>query len=204
LPSDVLESLHELGLRHGTDKANPGRALLWHYERFLAHLREDDVVLIEIGVKGGASLRMWRDYFASGRIFGIDINPESAQHAEDRVSVRIGSAADPALLDEVLAESGPPDVVIDDGSHRVRDQIGTLRHLWPHVKPGGLYIVEDIHTSYLPDYNMRWREPGTTVELLKGVVDDMHARWHDRPVLLLQDCVMVNFVEQACLLLKQA
>jgi cephalosporin hydroxylase len=203
----MSDSLHELGVRHGTDKAGSNRGgqrqLLWHYERLLVHRQHDPIVLVEIGVKSGASLRMWHDYFPSGQIFGIDINPESAEHSNERISVRIGSQSDTAFLDALLAESGPPDVVVDDGSHRVRDQIATLTHLWPQLNPGGLYIVEDIHTSYMPEYNMRWREPGTAVEFLKGVADDVHERWHDRPVML-HDCATITFVQEACLMTKRA
>ncbi len=100
-----------------------------------------------------------------------------------------------------VACAGRANRSVDDGSHLARDQIGTLLHLWPHVKAEGTYIVEDTHTSYLPDYGMRWREPGTTMEFLKGVADDVHFHWHDRPVLL-RDCESVSFFSGSCVLRK--
>jgi hypothetical protein len=197
----MTESLYEIGVRHGTDKAGE-RQLLRHYEPFVAQHRTDDLVVVEIGVLGGASLRMWQEYFPLGTVWGLDVDPAAREHEDDRIEVRIGAQADADFLDSVLDEAGSPDVVIDDGSHFARDQVGTLMHLWPHLAPGGLYIVEDTHTSYMPAYNMRWREPGSTIEILKGVVDDVHDHWHDRPVTF-RDCAMVAFFSEACVMRKR-
>jgi len=199
----VAESLLEIGKRHGTDKANPNRRLLRIYDLELSGRREEPVSLLEIGVLGGASLRTWRDYFPNGRIHGIDIKPAAAAHEGERTRVFIGSQSDPAFLSSVVAETGPLDVIIDDGSHLARDQVGSLLQLWPHVKPGGLYIVEETHTSYMSEYLMGWRHPGTTIEFLKDVADDVHATWHDKPVLI-RDCLSLTFFQETCLLRKRS
>jgi Methyltransferase domain len=195
----AMESLEDIGQRHGTDKK---RGLLRIYEGFLSPIRDRPVSILEIGVLAGASLRTWRDYFSHGQVCGIDIEPEAAEHADERVRVFIGSQSDTAFLDSVVAETGQLDVIVDDGSHQAADQITSLLHLWPHVKPGGLYIVEDIHTSYFSGYEMGWRQTGTTVEFLKGVVDDVHEMWHDKPVEI-RACVAITFVAEACLLRKR-
>jgi hypothetical protein len=193
--------LYEIGARHGTDKAGE-RQLLNVYEEYFEPLRLADLVLIEIGVLGGASLRMWREYFPRAQIFGIDVNPEAEAHADDRITVLIGSQSDTLFLDTVLERTGRPDIVLDDGSHYARDQITTLLHLWPHVRPGGTYVVEDLHTSYMPAYNMRWREPGTAMEFLKGIADDVNGAWHDRPVIL-RDIYSLAFFQELCVLRKR-
>ena len=200
-PDGAPKSLYDIGAIHGTDKAGQ-RQLLHVYEEYFEPLRETELVLLEIGVLGGASLRMWREYFPGARIFGIDVDPEAVAHAADRISVLIGSQSDILFLDTVLERTGRPDIVLDDGSHHVRDQTTTLLHLWRHVKPGGIYVVEDLHTSYMPQYNMRWREPGTTMEFLKDVADDVNAGWHDRPVLL-SDVYSVAFFQELCILRKR-
>jgi hypothetical protein len=101
----------------------------------------------------------------------------------------------------MIAEIGHPDIVIDDGSHLGQDQITSLLTLWPFVKPGGCYIVEDIHTSYLPEFGMGWRQFGTAVEFLKNVVDDVNNIWH-QAVPTLEDCGSVSFYGETCILRK--
>ena len=119
---------------------------------------------------------MWREYFPRAQIFGINIDPQAEAHADDRITVLIGSQSDTRFLDGV-ERAGRPDIVLDDGSHYVRDQTTTLLY---GDTSGGIYVVEDLHTSYMSDYNMGWREPGTTAEFLKGGADDVNAAWHDR------------------------
>jgi hypothetical protein len=201
--SDPLKdlTLREIGSRTGTDKAEPRRTILDLYDQHLRTLRDEQLTLVEIGVFRGDSLRMWRDYFPLGRIYGIDINADAMQHEDERIRVFIGSQSDGPFLDRVVAECGKPDIIIDDGSHLASDQIGSLLHLWPHLKPGGYYIVEDTHTSYLSDYRMGLHQPGTTIELLKNVVDDVHAMWHDGEITLPQ-CEWVVFANETCLLRK--
>jgi Methyltransferase domain len=196
-----VETLHELALMHGTDKATPRRSLAAIYDPILAPRRDAEVTVLEIGVFGGASLRMWRDFFARGRIFGIDINPEAMHHEDSRIRIFIGDQTDVGFLDEVISTTGPLSVVLDDGGHRARQQIGSLLRLWPAVEPGGIYIVEDTHTSYMDSFAMGWRKNGSTIEFLKGVVDDVHCEWHEQPQTLT-DVASINFHRETCILQK--
>lgn len=141
-------SLDELGLAHGTDKSSAKHNYFEVYERALAHLREEPIRLLEIGVFNGGSLRTWRDYFANGHIVGVDNQAHTLKHAGDRIDVILGDQDDPAGLKAIARAHGPFDVIIDDGSHIWRHQISTLQALLPLVKPGGVYILEDLHTSY--------------------------------------------------------
>jgi len=144
---------------------------------------------------------MWRDYFPRGRIFGVDISPEATQQTGERIQIFTGSQADSDVLARVIAASGPLDLVVDDGSHRVEDQLPSLTYLWPHVKPGGFYIVEDTHTSYLESYGMGWRKTGSTIAELTGYVDDLHRAWHDQQVTF-RDLESVHFYPGTCVLRK--
>src|SRR4051812_37025174 len=128
----------------------PGIAKWRHYfpiyERHLHRFRGQDSHLVEIGVFGGGSLRMWREYLgARSRVTGVDIDPRCQAHASDRISVVIGHQGDPAFWQRFLAQAGPIHAVIDDGSHRPADQICTLEALLPRLGPGGVYICEDTH-----------------------------------------------------------
>jgi cephalosporin hydroxylase len=178
----MQQTLHELASEHGTDKAPSGLAAV--YEPFLTAVRDEPVSVLEIGVKEGASLRMWRDYFLAGRIVGIDLTPQAAEHEDDRIKVIIGDQTDIAVMDAAVEAIGPFDLVVDDGGHHAYQQIRSLLYLWPHVKPGGIYVVEDTHASYLPQFDMSYRNPSSAIELLKGTVDDVCAPWHTHPVTL--------------------
>lgn len=173
------------------------------YEPYFTSLRGEPVSLFEIGVKDGSSLRMWRTYFRDGQIFGLDIKEKSRKHEEERVRIFIGDQKDPVLLDQVADEGGPFDIVLDDGSHQAEDQQQTLRHLWPHVKPGGFYVMEDVHTSYKPGgrWEMGWRVAGTTMEFIKGLLDDVHAADHGQPQVL-EDLEFVHLYYRTVVLRK--
>jgi hypothetical protein len=201
VPHPANESLHEIALRHGADKAAARRSLAAIYDDLLTQRRYDPVSLLEIGVLEGASLRMWRDYFPRGKIYGFDRDGEAKRHEDRQIKIFIGDQEDEAGLDALIEQTGDLDVVVDDGGHRARQQIGTLVHLWPHVRPSGMYIVEDIHTSYLADYGMAWRGPGTTIEFLKGIVDDVHAMWHEKFVTL-KNVAGIYFFPETCVLRK--
>jgi hypothetical protein len=137
-------SLDDFGILHGTDKSSLNHDYLRHYERILGQLRDEPITLLEIGVFRGGSLSMWEDFLPSGRIVGVDINPECAQYAGGRREVEIGSQADPMLLDDIGRRLNPH-VIVDDGSHLADHVILTFRTLFRHLRPGGIYIVEDVH-----------------------------------------------------------
>jgi len=152
------------------------------YERHFACYRNTPVRMLEIGVDKGGSLEVWRDYFgASATIVGIDINPECATYATAPNRIRIGSQDDPQFLQSVIQEMGTPDIVLDDGSHIARHQRATFRILFPILKDGGLYVIEDMHTSYFPgSYEGGYRRKGTAVEVVKDMIDDMHSWYHSK------------------------
>jgi predicted O-methyltransferase YrrM len=146
-PNDA-PTLDALGIQHGTDKSSRNHGYLPLYDGVLAPLRQRPVRLLEIGVLGGASLRMWRDYFPHGHIVGLDRDTAAQAHAGERVEVHLADQADPQGMAALVRSLAPFDVMIDDGSHIWSHQIETLRVLLPLVKPGGVYILEDLHTSY--------------------------------------------------------
>jgi hypothetical protein len=121
------------------------------YERHLAHLRGGAVRLMEIGVAGGGSLRMWRWYLGhASHVIGVDIDPACKARAADGITVEIGDQGDPAFWQQFLRDHSPLDAVIDDGSHAAADQITTLTALLPHLRPGGIYLCEDVHGTTNP------------------------------------------------------
>lgn len=152
------------------------------YERHLATRRGTEFRMLEIGVYKGGSLQMWREYFGARAIIcGVDIDPDCAAYADAPNRVMIGSQDDAAFLDVVVGSMGGVDVVLDDGSHIGRHQIASFNALWPRLPAGGLYIIEDTHTAYWPGHcEGGYRRPGTAVEFVKTLIDDMHHWYHGR------------------------
>jgi hypothetical protein len=143
-----LPTLDAIGLKYGTDKASSGHDYLEFYDSFFSEMREEPLVLLEIGVFGGASLRMWEEYFPKGRIIGLDIMPASKRFERGRVGIELADQSNIEHLTRVALKHGPFDVIVDDGSHQWDHQIASLRTLFPFLKDQGLYIVEDLQTNY--------------------------------------------------------
>ncbi len=162
-----------LAQMYGTDKG--ANQYLPLYKRHLGTLRKKPIALLEIGVLGGASLRMWRAHFRRGEIVGIDIEPKVIEGP--RIHTCQGSQDDPEFLASVIGEFGPFDIVIDDGSHIGRHMITSFENLFPTVKTDGWYVVEDIGTAYWPDYEGGPPgTPGTAVAMVKGLMDAVNSQ----------------------------
>lgn len=166
---------------------NQGRLIhKWHhyfeiYHRHLERFRSRSPVLLEIGVFQGGSLEMWHEYFGEGvKIVGVDIEPRCKQFEDDATTIMIGDQADPAFLAEIRSRFPRIDIIIDDGGHTMRQQITTLGELFPHLQPRGMYICEDVHTAYLPDWGGGLRRQGTFIEYSKALIDALHA-WYFVP-----------------------
>ena len=148
---DNYVDLDVVGVLENTDKSSAVRIgwdYLRHYERLFEAYRGQPVHVVEIGVFGGASLRMWKWFFPRARLTGIDIDPACQAHADDRVRIEIGSQDDTDLLNRVCG-GDPPSIVIDDGSHTAEHRIATFQHVFPLMAPGGIYVIEDfaVHTA---------------------------------------------------------
>ena len=139
--------------------------------------------LIEIGVAEGGSLEVWHEYFGPKcRVVGIDVEPKIEGKLADGISVLIGSQSDEGVLEAAISVlGGSVDIVVDDGSHRGRDQIATFEYLWPRLRDGGIYIVEDLHTAYWWQFGGGPGRRGTFIEYAKLLIDDMHLWYHRRP-----------------------
>ncbi len=125
------------------------------YERLLESLRDRAFALLELGVWGGDSLEMWRDAFPRATIVGVDLGPPELQLGS-RVHVVRGDQADADLMHRVRAEYAPAgfDVIIDDASHLGVTTARSLQALYAeHLRPGGLYCIEDWGTGYMPSWH---------------------------------------------------
>lgn len=166
--------------------ANPGRLIhKWMhyfdvYQAHLARFRGRTVTLVEFGVYHGGSLQMWKHYLGErARIVGVDIDPACTTLTEEQIEVFTGDQEDRQFLARLRREVEPVDIVLDDGGHTMGQQVATFEEMFPAVRPGGVYIVEDLHTSYWEEYGGAYRGPGTFVEFAKDLLDQLHG-WHSR------------------------
>ncbi len=144
--------------RHfGSDKEMAGgHAYGRAYGRTFAGHRFKPVTFLEIGIGGyesrigGKSLLAWRAYFPRGRIVGCDIVDKSRLQL-GRIRVKQLDQSSSIDLNELIREEGPFDIIVDDGSHLSHHQIGTFDVLFDAVKDGGIYVIEDVQTSYWPE-----------------------------------------------------
>lgn len=148
------------------------------YERHLSRFRGRPLRLLEIGVSQGGSLDIWRRYFGEdAMLIGVDIEPLCKRFERDRTHIRIGSQDDRTFLQQLAAELGQVDVLLDDGGHTMNQQKNTFEILYPIVHETGVYICEDVHTSYSQQYGGGLNETASFVEFAKKKIDELHA-WY--------------------------
>jgi len=173
----MTDSLWSFFLYHAHLPMNKWRDYFPAFERHLARWCNSPrpVTLWEIGIASGGSLQMWKWWLGlQARVVGIDNNEECRQLAP-ALEIHIGCQSDTAFLARVLAETGPPDIVIDDGSHVSRDQMATWRFLYPRMSPSGVYIVEDVSSSYSTRFEGGISRDDTFIAFSKHAVDVLNA-----------------------------
>ena len=148
------------------------------YHRHFARYRGRSPVVLEIGVSYGGSLEMWRDYFGPGcRLYGVDIDPRCKAFEDGTTTILIGDQAERAFLGRLRAELPRLDILIDDGGHMMEQQIATFEELYPHVADDGVYLCEDLHTSYWDEFGGGYRKDSSFIEFSKDLIDQLNA-WH--------------------------
>ena len=174
-------SLSELAEEFRSDKWGVHRYTP-HYEHHFSALRDDATLVLELGIggysrerQGGASLKMWKWFFTRAQIVGVDIEDKSFVD-RSRIRSYLGSQTDRALLERIVDEHGAPTVVIDDGSHRPQDVIDSFAILFPMLADHGVYAIEDIQTSYWPQWggSLDPDDPTTSMALVRRLLDGLN------------------------------
>ncbi|UHQ19577.1 class I SAM-dependent methyltransferase [Lysobacter sp. KIS68-7] len=148
------------------------------YDRHFSRFRGKAPHVVEFGVSQGGSMRMWKEYFGAGaKIYGVDINPHCKQFEENGVEIFIGDQESRGFLREIAQRVPKIDILIDDGGHTMGQQIATFEELFPRIDGHGVYLCEDMHTSYWPGWGGGYRKSGSFVEYTKALVDKLNA-WH--------------------------
>ena len=157
------------------------RIFKWHhyfeiYDRHFSRFRNKEINILEIGVLHGGSLQMWKEYFGpKAKIYGIDINPECKKYEEENIKIFIGSQSDRSFLNDLKDQIPTLDILIDDGGHRVEQQIISFEELFGHMTTEGVYLCEDLHTSYWDESGGGYKKPDSFIEYSKNFIDYINA-----------------------------
>nr|NQU89843.1 class I SAM-dependent methyltransferase [Bacteroidota bacterium] len=150
------------------------------YERHFSRFRKKPITLLEIGVGYGGSLQMWKSYFGKKAvIIGLDIDPICKSSEENQIEVHIGSESDRVFLNELKDKIPQLDILIDDGGHMMDQQITGFEELFSHVKENGVYLCEDVCTSYWEEFEGGYKRANTFIEYSKNFIDYLNA-YHSR------------------------
>lgn len=178
-------SLEQIGQKHETDKVT--HKFLPFYESFMAVNRNKPVKFLEIGVFYGASVKMWAEYFTNDatKIVGADwfegkngnghTFPNSTYILTQPVSPKIEFVKmDQSNYDNLCEFANSQkeytyDYILDDGSHLMKDQQTTFIKLFSLLKNGGVFIIEDLHTSFQNGYDVD-KCKMTTYEMVESII----------------------------------
>jgi hypothetical protein len=158
-----------------------------NYDEFIGPLRDKPLNLLELGVAYGDSLRHWENWLPNATITGLDTQPCPMDFASGRVKTYVGEQQNRALLDRIAAERAPQgfDVIIDDAAHVGQLAKISFWHLFDnHLKPGGLYFIEDWGTGYWPQYpDGKYYRPAR-----------VDFAWHEKMLNALREMALVRNV----------
>lgn len=194
------EFLSALAQELDTDKGPHMHNYTEIYAQHFAPLRSQSIRFLEIGIGAGNSVLLWEQYFPNAELHFIDNDPRSLfAMKSERTSYHLLDQEDRDGLEDFASKIGGDfDIIIDDGGHYMHQQIISFQTLFPHLKGGGLYIVEDLHTSYWQEYGGRGdvglpkAGDGTAIEFLKNLVEDLDKNIHS-----------IHFYKSLCIIQRQ-
>lgn len=170
-----------LALEAGTDKSSAFHNYTEVYSQFFSPFKNTPIKFLEIGIYKGDSVKLWEQYFPNAELHFIDISDKMIRYYSSRAHYHFLSQSDPKALARFgKMVGGDFDLIIDDGGHTMSQQIISFKNLFPLLKSGGLYIIEDLHTSYWTTYGGNGDQlnpkagQGTAVEFLKNLVEDLN------------------------------
>lgn len=153
-----MDRLSQIAQKHDTDKGLNYHEYTPVYDKYFSQYVGKGITFLEIGIggyefndRGGGSLNMWAEYFENAKIIGVDLYDKSQIKKDSRVQIHKFSQ-DNGMAFFNLFQQGIPDIVIDDASHRNDLTIQTFKIVFPYLKEGAIYVVEDTHTSYWKEH----------------------------------------------------
>jgi 8-demethyl-8-alpha-L-rhamnosyltetracenomycin-C 2'-O-methyltransferase len=173
-------NLFEIAKKYPTSKNDHGFIEIYH--KHFSNLTEDKINILEIGVERGDSLRMWREYFTNASICAIDLHDRNI--SVDNTEILIGDQSDHSFLQSVVNKYGTFDIIIDDGSHQSKHIITSFNFLFNHLSDNGIYVIEDLQTSYQPRYGgsrFNLIKKKSSMNFIKSLADSINYEHKDKP-----------------------
>ena len=212
-----MGELNTLGLKYGTDKNNAKghHAFCDIYESYLKGWKYKNIALIELGVggyhfpdRGGESLRMWYEYFTNAKLIGVDIYPKEGI-IKDRTELWQGSQTDKDLLHTIIERNAdaPLRILIDDASHHNKLTVESFNVIFPMLKSGDLYFVEDLQTSYWETEEFGGSEipgtPGTSMAFFTDLTHQLNWEFHDYVNEFANQISFIHFYKELIVIKKK-
>ena len=146
------------------------------YDELFSKYRNKKITFVEIGILGGGSLFMWRNFFGhKARIIGIDLNPSAKKWTKYGFEIFIGDQSDTNFWKIFKKKVGKIDIILDDGGHRYIDQITSIECILNNIKHNGLIVVEDTHTSYMDGFGDK---KYSLINYIKNNIDKINHKSH--------------------------
>ena len=175
-----MNDLRELGKQYKSTKDWTG--FLEIYSNYFKDYKDKEINILEIGIDKGESLKIWRKYFTRAKICGIDIIDIKFQI--EGVDLIKADQTDEKTLKEICDKYKGFDIIIDDGGHHSKQIVTSLNFLFDYLKDNGLYIVEDLQTSYFPRFGgsrLNLKKKTTAMNYLKSIADSINYEHNDKP-----------------------
>lgn len=169
--ADELKKLFEEQKGKVSDKWS---LYLEEWDRLFAPYQNKPINLLEIGILNGGSLEVWGDYFLKAKnLIGCDINPKCNQleYSDERIKIIVGDANTDEIEKKISQLASNFDIIIDDGSHKSSDVIKSFAKYFPYLTDGGIYIIEDLHSSYWESYEGSLFNPSSSISFFKRLID---------------------------------
>ncbi|RQV97885.1 hypothetical protein EH221_03275, partial [bacterium] len=167
-------TLKSIFQRHQGKVSDKWLSYLDEWETLFVPFRDQEINLFEIGVHNGGSLEIWAKYFSRAKnLIGCDVNEACGQlqFSDPRIAVITGDVNSDDVEGELTALTNDLDILIDDGSHHASDIIHAFARYFKYLNPGGVYIIEDLHTSYWQAFNGGLHSPYSAMGFLKHLSD---------------------------------
>ncbi len=173
-------SLIEIGKKYPSSKNISGFIQL--YEKYFFSLKNSKINILEIGIENGDSLRIWREYFPNANICGVDIIKKNFQI--NNVDIQQGDQSNHNFLKSLIDNYKKFDIIIDDGSHKAKHIIASFNFLFPYLNNDGIYVIEDLQTSYFPRYGgsrINLRKKNSSMNFIKSLTDSINYEKNNKP-----------------------
>src|SRR6188768_1034550 len=181
--------LKDLAIKYGSDK-HGHHDYCQHYENHIGAYTNLPITLLELGIggyefpdRGGAGMKMFRDFLPKAKIVGVDKWYKQGLDVHPRMKVYQGSQDDEKFLNKVVEQEGRPSIIIDDASHMNALTIKSFQILFPLLLPGGVYVIEDIESSWWEDHgfdgtkNLDDMQKWTTINMLRSLVVPVNRKY---------------------------